>query len=243
MTQNAPADRNGFARLAAVNPVPWSERDSLVARLDDIRPQLPQLPQLHPSATRRRWGPPIIALALILLLALGGVAVAGSWNPLSAIGSADRPAKPTDTMSADVVTQLRAYERHPPGWVSAIGSILDEQARLLGELPNGHKVYAVPSSKGKLCIVTERGGGCTDPLTRERPITFQISKVGPGSPHVVWGATADDVVSVSFEVGGQPVTVPVVNNFFAWEGQPTARLAGVSPAVVTFSDGSTAPAR
>jgi hypothetical protein len=146
-------------------------------------------------------------------------------------------------MSAEVVAQLRAFEDRPPGFVSAIGDILDGQARLLGQLPSGHKVYAVPSSKGKLCIITERGGGCSDPLTRERPITFEISKVGPGSPHVIWGVTADDVVSVSFEVAGQPVTVPVVNNFFAWEGQPTARLAGVSPAFVTFSDGSTAPAR
>lgn len=240
MKQNARADRSAFARLAAANPVPWSERDSLVARLDEIRPQLPQI---HPSAARRWWRPPIIALAVIFLLAVGGAAVAGSWNPLSAIGSADRPAEPTDTMSAEVIAQLRAFEDRPPGWVSAIGDILDGQARLLGQLPGGHKVWAVPTSKGKLCIVTERGGGCSDPLTRERPITFEISKVGPGSPHVIWGATADNVVSVSFEVAGQPVTVPVVNNFFAWEGQPTAKLGGVSPAVVTFSDGTTAQAR
>jgi hypothetical protein len=53
------------------------------------------------------------------------------------------------------------------------------------------------------------------PLTRERPITFTITKVGPFTPHVIWRATTDDVLSVSFEVGGQPVTVPVVNNFFA----------------------------
>lgn len=240
MKPDSHAERNGLARLAAVNPVPSSERDSLVAQLDDIRPELPQL---QASATRRRWRPPIIAVAMIVLLAAGGVAVAGSWNPLSAIDSADRPAKPTDTMSPEVIEQLRAFEQRPPGSASAIGSILDEQARLLGELPNGHKVYAVPSSKGKLCIITEDGGGCMDPLTRERPITFEISKVGPGAPHVIWGATADDVVSVYFKVGGQPVTVPVVNNFFAWEGQPTPKLAGVSPAIVTFSDGSTAPAR
>lgn len=240
MKQNASSDPSGLARLAAVNPVPWSVRDSLVARLEEIRPQLPEI---HPSAARRWWRAPIIALAVISLLVIGGAAVAGSWNPLSAIGSADRPAEPADTMSAEVVAQIRAFEHRPPGFVSAIGDILDGQARLLGQLPSGHKVYAVPSSKGKLCISSERGGGCTDPLTRERPVTFQISKVGPGSPHVIWGATADDVVSVSFKVAGQPVTVPAVNNFFAWEGQPTAKLAGVSQPIVTFSDGTTAPAR
>jgi hypothetical protein len=240
MKKNARADRSASARLATANPVPWSERDSLVARLDEIRPPLPPF---HPSAARRWWRPPIIALAMISLLAVGGAAVAGSWNPLSAIGSADRPAEPTDTMSAEVIAQIRAFEDRPPGWVSAIGNILDGEARLLGQLPGGHKVYAVPTSKGKLCIITESGGGCSDPLTRERPIILESSKVGPASPHVVWGATADDVVLVSFTVAGEPVRVPVVNNFFAWEGQPTAKFSGVSSAVVTFSDGTTAPAQ
>jgi hypothetical protein len=242
MKRNARVDRSGLARLAAMNPVPSSERDSLVARLSEIRPQLPQR---DTSATRTWWKPPIIALAVLVVLGVGGVAVAGSWDPLSAIGAADRPAEPTDTLSAAVIEQVRKNEGSwPPGWVSPIGSRLVDQARLLGELPDGHKVYAVPTSKGKLCIlVAESGESCSDPLTRERPITLTISKVGPGSPHVIWGVTANDVVSVSFEVGGQPVTVPVENNFFAWEGQPTAKLAAVSPATVTFLDGTTGPAR
>ena len=241
MKRNARAGKGGLARLAALNPVPASERDSLAARLEEIRPRLPQL---DPSVRRAWWKPPTIALAVIFVLGVGGVAVAASWNPLSGIGSADRPAEPTDTLSAAVIEQLRKNEFSPPGWISPIGTRLVDQARLLGELPDGHKVYAVPTSKAKLCIlVAERAESCSDPLTRERPITFTITKTGPGSPHVIWGATTDDVVSVSFEVAGRPVTVPVVNNFFAWEGQPTARLAGISPAIVTFSDGSSAPAR
>jgi hypothetical protein len=143
-----------------------------------------------------------------------------------------------------VIEELRRNELSPPGWISPIGPRLVDQTRLLGELRDGRKVYAVPTSKGKLCIlVAGFGESCSDPLTRERPITLTISKVGPGSPHVIWGAVADDVVSVSFDVGGQPVTVPVENNFYAWEGQPTARLHRVSAAIVTFSDGSSAPAQ
>ena len=241
MKQNARFGKSGFARLAELNPVPSSERGGLVARLNEIKPQLPPL---NPSALRRRWKPPIIALAVILVLGVGGVAVAASWDPLSAIGAADRPAEPTDTLSAAVIEQLRKNEFSPPGWISPIGSRLVDQARLLGELPDGQKVYAVPTSKGKLCIlVAEYAESCGDPLTRARPITLTIAKAAPGAPHVIWGATADAAsVSVSFEVGGQPVTVPVENNFYAWEGQPTARLGGVSPAVVTFSDGTSAPA-
>lgn len=248
MKHNAGAGQSGYARLAALNPVPSADREGLVARLREIRPQLPKLDR---AAQPRRWKSPVIALTVIVLLALGGVAVAGAWDPLAAIGSADRPAEPSDTLSPAVVEQLRGSELSPPGWVSPIGTQLVEQARLLGELPNGDEVYAVPTSKGKLCILVadgaERGRlsgwSCSDPLGRDRPITMTVSKVGPGSPHVIWGATADDVVSVSFEVGGRPVTVPVLNNFYAWEGQPTDRLSGVSPATVTFSDGSTAPAR
>jgi hypothetical protein len=238
--QNARVGQSGFARLAAINPVPPSERDTLVARLNEIKPRLPQL---DPSPPRRSWKTPVIAVAVVVVLGVGGVAVAASWDPLSAIGAADRPAEPTDSLSPAVIEQLRRNEFSPPGWISPIGTRLADQARLLGELPDGHKVYAVPTSKGKLCIlVAGSGESCSDPLTRERPITLTISKVGPGSPHVIWGAAADDVVSVSFEVGGQPVTVPVENNFYAWEGQPTARLAGISDATVRFSDGSSAPA-
>jgi hypothetical protein len=241
MKQNARAGQSGYARLAALNPVPSSERDSLGEHLSAIKPQLPHL---DPQVRRRWWKPPIIAFAVVVVLGVGGVAVAASWNPLSAIGSADRPAEPTDTLGPAVIEQLRRNEATPPGWISPIGTRLVDEARLLGELPDGHKVYAVPTSKGKLCIlVAESVESCGDPLTRERPITFTLSKTGPSSPHVIWGATANAVVSVSFEVGGQPVTVPVKNNFYAWEGQPTERLSGVSPATVTFSDGTTAPAR
>jgi hypothetical protein len=244
MKQNARAGQSGFARLAALNPVPPSERDSLTARLDEIRPRLPQL---DPSAGRAWWKPPIVALAVIVVLGVGGVAIAASWNPLAGIGSADRPAEPTDTLSPAVKEQLRVHETSWPGGISQIGSRLVDQARLLGELPDGHKVYAVPTSKGKLCILvaeSARVGGesCHEPLTRAEPITWTMSKVGPAAPLVIWGATTDDVVSVSFEVGGQPVTAPVENNFYAWEGQPTVTLGSVSPATVTFSDGTTAPA-
>ena len=196
MTQNDRAGESGYARLAAINPVPPSERDNLVARLSEIKPQLPRL---NLSATRRRWKPTVVALAVVILLAVGGVAVAASWSPLSGIGAADRPVEPTDTLSAAVKEQIR--EHAMPGGV--IGARLVDEARLLGELPDGHKVYAVPTSNGKLCIlVAESGEACFDPLTHAEPITFESAKRGPAAPLVIWGATADDVVSISFEAGG-----------------------------------------
>jgi hypothetical protein len=190
-----------------------------------------------------RWPVLICALALVVVgSAISGVAIAGAWDPLAGIGAADRPAEPTDALSAAAKEQLRRSDL-PAGSIDQIGTRLVDEARMLGELPDGTKVYALPTSKDKLCIVAaERASSCHDPVTHDRPITFTISKVGPLSPHVIWGATADDVVSVSFVVAALPVTVPVRNNFFAWEGQPTAKLATVSSAIVTFADGTTAPA-
>ena len=164
-------NRTALAQLAAANPVPLSHRESLNARLRQIKPKLPQRDE---HTRRRRWKPSVLVLAVLFVLGVGGVAVAGSWNPLSAIGAADRPAEPADTPSADLVAQLRAFEQRSPGWVSAIGDLLDGQARLLGQLPNGEKVYAVPTSKGKLCLVSERSGACSAPSllsvrSRSRP--------------------------------------------------------------------------
>lgn len=240
MTESTRSDHSALARLTAINPVPQSEHGKLVARLSDIRPQLPELDR--PSA-RRRLKTPMIAFGVVLLLGVGGVAVASSWNPLSTIGSANRPPEPTDTLSP-VTKEMLEKTQLGGGTEDVIGRRLVDDARLLGELPNRDKVYAVPTSKGKLCIVVaESTASCSDPLTRERPITFTTMKVGPLTPLVIWGATTNDVVSVSFKVGGHPVTVPVVNNFFAWEGPPSTRFGSVSPAIVTFTDGTVAPAQ
>jgi hypothetical protein len=120
---------------------------------------------------------------------------------------------------------------------------LIDQARLLGTLPDGTKVYALPSSKGKLCVaVALRAESCSDALTHAHPITEIVMEAGPGTPPVVYGATTNNVASVSFLVGGQPVTVPVHDNFYVWEGSPEQATLPVLSATVTFSDG-TSPTR
>lgn len=236
-----PRNGSAIARLAEVNPVPASERDRLVARLNEIKPELPQLGLRQRKSWRKAS---IVPLTLALVLAIGGVGIAASWSPLSTIGAADRPAEPTDTLSAADKEMLRRIEIVHEGWVSPIGKRLVDQARLLGTLPNGHNVFAVPTSKDKLCIyVAEYAASCGDPLTETRPITMTVSKPGPAVPAVVWGATTNNVVSVSFEFAGRSVTVPVQNNFYAWEGPPEAAQRTISAATVTFTDGTSAPAK
>ncbi len=76
-----PRNGSAFARLAEVNPVPAGERDRLVARLNEIKPKLPQL-ELRPGTSWRK--PSLVGLALASFLNAGaGDCGCGrnSWRP------------------------------------------------------------------------------------------------------------------------------------------------------------------
>lgn len=77
-----------------------------------------------------------------------------------------------------------------------------------------------------------------DALTRARPITFTVVEPGGQAPPVVWGVTADAVKSVSFRVDGAAVSMRVTNNFYSWQGTPSASHANISNAVATLDDGT-----
>jgi hypothetical protein len=211
---------------------------SLLAPLERIEP-------VKRDATRRNPRGFVLTMAVLLAaLVIAAIALAASWGPLSGIGAADHPAKPSDAVSSQAAAQLHQAELPPSDPVDQIGSFLVDQARLLGVLSDGSKVYAVPSSKDKLCVVVaSRSGECAAPLTHARPITVAIMREGPGIGPAVYGLTIDDVVSVSFEVGGDSVTVPVHDNFYAWQGSPSQAQAGISRVSVTYADGSTTTAR
>jgi hypothetical protein len=182
----------------------------------------------------------LLAAAVLAVLIVVGVALAATWGPLSGIGAADHPPRPSDILSGGATADLRQADLSPHDPVDQIGTRLANEARLLGALPDGSKVYAVPSSKGKLCIVVaSRAGSCSDPLTHERPVTVTIMRVGPLTGPVLYGAAIDEVRSVSFKVGGIPVTLHVRNNFYAWEGSPDQAQTPISAVTVTFADGST----
>jgi hypothetical protein len=226
--------REAFELLATLNPVSQGDRDALVAGLAPIRPDLPARPRI---AARWRVRRVIVALAVGALLAIGGVAVAADWTPLATIGANDRPTQPEDALSAAAREEVGKHELLPTGMV---GARLVDEARLVGALADGRKVYVLPTSKSKLCIVVGEGDeSCYAPLSRDEPATFAMAKTRPGAPHVVWGVATDGVVSVSFEIGRESVTVPVRNNFYAWQGHPSASLETVSAMTATFSDGTT----
>ena len=209
--------------------------ESLLRPLDRVEPVR------RNSGSRSRRVPLIVGFSVAAAVVIGGAAIAATgWGPLSGIGAAERPATPEDEISPAVVAQLRAVAMPRSAPESPVGEWLFTEARLLGTLPDGDKVYVVPTSKAKLCIVVATStASCSDPVTRDNPITMTTSDAGPSAPPVVWGVTTDDVTAVSFTATGNPVSVPVRNNFYAWQGSPNQTLRFVSSATVTFADGST----
>ncbi len=213
--------------------------DALVESI--LRPLDRVEPVRRRARSRPRRAPLIVALAVAAAVVIGGAAIAATgWGPLAGIGAAERPTTPEDEISPAVVAQLRASAMPLSAPDSPVGEWLFTEARLLGTLPDGDKVYVVPTAKAKLCVVVAGStASCSDPVTPDNPITMTSSDVGPTAPPVVWGVTTDDVTAVSFDVGGKPVTVPVRDNFYAWQGSPSQTLRYVSTATVSFADGST----
>lgn len=230
---------DAFGLLSQLNPVPQTAYEDLAARVNQIRPILPPLGT--PSRRSVRRLPLVIAALVLVAIGAVGVAIAASWGPLSGIGAAEHPATPADTVGPAVTSQLNA-DQPPPGAVDGIGKRLTDQARFIGSLPNGTKVYAIPTSKGLLCVAAASlAESCSAPLTAAHPVTGTILEAGPGTPPLVFGVTTDNVVSISFKVGGQLTTVPVHNNLYAWQGTLEQAMAAVTSETMTFADGTHRP--
>jgi hypothetical protein len=208
---------------------------SLLAPLQQVEPAT--LGGRRRTRRRRLLCYAVIAFGIIV----SGVAVAGSLNPLSGIGAADHPRTPADALDAQVQAQLRA-DLAPRGGIDQIGGRLTGSSRLVGALPSGKKVYVVPTTKGRLCVVLARlAESCGSPLTQDEPVTFTIVWGSPGDRGYAYGVARNGVESVSFTTGAKRVTVPVEHNFFAYETEPRDSPPGFGAVTVTLADGTTQP--
>jgi hypothetical protein len=82
----------------------------------------------------------------------------------------------------------------------------------------------VPTAANALCIVASFGAeACGPGLSAASPITESI--VDPdgagGVAPLVYGAALDGVDSVSLTISGQRQMIPVKNNVFVFQAQPT----------------------
>ena len=154
------------------------------------------------------------------------------------IGAADHPQAPNDALGESLQAQLRA-DLAPPGGVDQIGERLTGSSRFVGTLPSGRRVYVVPTTKGRLCVVVAGlAESCGSPLTQEQPVTFTTVWEHPGEPAYAYGIARDGVESVSFHAGSRRVTVPVEHNLFAYESEPRDSPAGFGAITVTMADGT-----
>jgi hypothetical protein len=168
-------------------------------------------------ATRGRRRRRSLAFAVALAVAAGGLAAAAVSGPLDGVFSADHPRSTQDVLDPATAAML---QRDAQSMLA--GRPLLGESRLLGALPTRRRVYLVPTSADRLCVVVERvAASCGRPLTRAAPLTFAVTR--GGSKPVAYGVARDDVVSVSFRVDGRRVTVPVRNNLFAYRARPGDR--------------------
>ena len=179
-----------------------------------------------------------LAFAVALAAAAGGLAAAAVSGPFDGVFSAVHPRAARDVLDPATAAMLRRDE-HRSG---SAGVRLLAQSRLLGTLPMGRRVYLVPTSSGRLCVVVERlAETCGDPLTQAAPLTFAVvdpDRPGGGEGPVAYGVARDGVISVSFTVDGRRETVAVRHNLFAYQGRPTD--SRFSEPVAHFAGGSAA---
>jgi hypothetical protein len=198
-------------------------------RLDPVPFALPQQIELRPL-----WRRPILVVVVVVVaLALTGVAIANGVGALDGIGAAQHPQSTIDKLDPQDL---------PPDCSSSVASESDfcnldlASARLVRTLPSGRKVWVVTDSRGDLCVILQAGGGsCGSALSPARPTTITSFKKGPGDPLISYGVALDGIVSVSFMAGGEPVTVPVEDNVWAYEGPNS----GFESLTVHYADGTT----
>jgi hypothetical protein len=191
-----------------------------------------------PALGQRRWR--LVAVAAVVAAALigVGVAIAASLGAFNGIGAAQHPPTEADKLDPAVAAQLAANDN---GLGLELGS-----TRLVTQLADGVRIYAVPTKTAGLCVVAERlpnnngksdaaAMGCGSPLTQSQPSTAESFRANESTPGISWGIAIDGVTAVSFTAGSQEVTVPVNNNVWAYEGQAPDH----GSITAHFEDGST----
>lgn len=226
----------------------------MTAHSDDVKIQelLAPLSRLEPvpfrglASRNRRWfrRPVVVGAVVAAALALTGVAIADGFGAFNGIGAAQHPRTGADVIDAQALASLQ--EGCPSEIVNGsfympFCHLVLDSARLIGDLPSYGKVYVVADTRGDLCSVIDGSGAdCVPPLTSSRPISIEFLNDSPtsGGTFVADGIATDGVESVSFNVNGKPVTVPVKNNIWVYEETDSHATTGTC-IVAHMADGST----
>jgi hypothetical protein len=204
---------------------------------------------------RRRWRPLLIAAVALAALVGVGVAIAAGIGAFHGIKAAQHPRTAADRLDPSVVASIRHVNKQQTRLTHSRRGLLEpDTSRLVRQLPNGARVYAVAATGDELCVVMERmprlannmkrGGyteGCSSPLTQKVPTTLESFRAFKGphgeSPTLSWGITLDGATAVSFPANRHlTITVPVKDNVWVYQGKWSAAVRGFT---VQFKDGHT----
>lgn len=218
----------------------------MIGHSDDakIGELLAPLRRLEPVALRERegrrlrWRPLLVVAVVTLGLAGAGVAIAAGVGAFNGISAAQGPQTPA------ALRWAKGFQSRCPRDTSGTPAYLPQchlvlaSARLLSA---GSRVYVVADTHGDLCFSFSFGEACGSPLSRSLPITMGVANTGPippGGTLTVGGVAIDGVTSVSFDIWGRNVAVPVKHNTYVYvRHHSTAH--GARCVVAHFANGST----
>jgi hypothetical protein len=214
---------------------------------EPTRPRLSLLSVRLFQRPRSRRSIVIVAVTLAALVG-AGVAIAASLGAFNGIGSAQHPQTPADVIGDPATADFLQGGTQP----KPRGLQLDT-TRLVGQFPDGQKVYVATGSLNDLCTIVGPPNyevWCGDPLSNAHPATIYTYPAFNNDPTIRWitfGLAIDGVTSVSFQTGmtadglptGPEVTVPVTGNLWTYpnnSAMPPYLLQSVS---AHFADGTT----
>ena len=177
------------------------------------------------AGAHRRWRRAVLLAVAAAALVGAGVAIAAGFGAFNGISAAQRPQTPVDRIDPALLAEINSANAVP----GAVGRLLPDSARLVRQLSDGGRIYAVATQDGQLCVLgtglpnnegksDAAAMGCGSPLTQSQPSTAGSFRANDQTPPINWGIAIDSVTAVSFMAGGQQVTVPVKNNVWVYEG-------------------------
>jgi hypothetical protein len=238
-----------------VEPLIISELERMLTLPDGGRADWADVLHRAGGAESRRWRPLLVAAVVVAALVGGGVAIAAGIGAFRGVQAAQHPRTAADRLDPSVVASIVRHNKQMAQLTHSGRGLLEPgTSRLVRQLPNGVRVFAVAATGDELCVVIERmprlasnmkrggyGTGCASPLTQKVPSTLESFRALKGphgeSPALSWGITLDGATAVSFPANRHlTITVPVKHNVWVYQGKWSATVRGFT---VHFKDGHT----
>jgi hypothetical protein len=163
-----------------------------------------------------------------------------SWTPplMKSLFIFKRKREPSDRLpSGDCGISAAIELASDPDSSSSPGKALVEESRLaVSRLPEGRRLFVVPTSRGGVCaIVTEPGASYSCGGGSDMP-GVGYSNPTRGKPYL-YGVLPNEVVAITVRTGEQSVRVPVHENAFYFQLDDEVRLARVG-LIAAYRDGT-----